>query len=121
MDQLECVWTCASLKDSFEIDYVIPFGPWRENDSWNLLPASKNSNSKKSNKLPSSELVQKRKDCIDALRKKINVKDGLNFKKEAETLLVLPLSNWQNALFNQMSIAIEMTSLQRGIQRYIAT
>ena len=121
LSSLECVWTGVSLKGNFEVDHVIPFDLWHNNDSWNLLPASKTANSKKSNKLPSSELVKKRKDCIVGLWEKINDVDGLKFKKEAETLLVLPSSNWQNALFNQMSIAIEMTALQRGIQRYIAT
>jgi hypothetical protein len=40
------------------------------------------------------------------------------FKKEAETLMVLPETNWQNSLFGQMSAAIEMTALQRGVRRW---
>jgi hypothetical protein len=36
----------------------------------------------------------------------------------AETLLILPATNWQNSLFGQMSAAIEMTALQRGVGRW---
>ena len=40
------------------------------------------------------------------------------FKKEAETLLVFPETNWQNLLRGQMSAAIQMTAMQRGIGRW---
>jgi hypothetical protein len=40
------------------------------------------------------------------------------FNKEAETLIVLPKTNWQNALFGQLVQAIEMTAMQRGVHRY---
>jgi hypothetical protein len=46
-----------------------------------------------------------------------NLEDA-KFKKEAETLLVLPTTNWQNSMFGHMSAAIEMTALQRGVGRW---
>jgi hypothetical protein len=48
----------------------------------------------------------------------LRILDKSRFNKEAETLLTLPEANWQNALFGQMSVAIEMTSLQRGVTRF---
>jgi SAM-dependent methyltransferase len=115
---LECVWTGVSLKDNFEVDHVIPFDLWHNNDAWNLLPASKAANSKKSNKLPSSELLRKRKDSIVSYWEQIKSREQLKFHKEAETLIKLPEDNWQNPLFGQMSIAIEMTALQRSLGRW---
>jgi hypothetical protein len=41
-DNLECVWTGVRLRNDFEIDHVIPFDLWHNNDLWNLLPASRN-------------------------------------------------------------------------------
>ena len=41
MDRLECIWTGTSLRNSFDVDHVIPFDLWHNNDLWNLLPASK--------------------------------------------------------------------------------
>lgn len=31
---LECVWTGISLRDNFDIDHVIPFDLWHNNDVW---------------------------------------------------------------------------------------
>jgi SAM-dependent methyltransferase len=120
LPNLECVWTGVSLKDNFEVDHVIPFDLWHNNDAWNLLPASKTANGKKSNKLPSSELLKRRKDSIVGYWEMIKNYEDEKFKKESETLLILPERNWQNLLFGHMSAAIEMTALQRGIKRWSA-
>ena len=38
---LECVWTGTVLRpDKFDVDHVIPFSLWHNNDLWNLVPAS---------------------------------------------------------------------------------
>jgi hypothetical protein len=118
LPNLECVWTGVSLKDNFEVDHVIPFDLWHNNDSWNLLPASRTANSKKSNKLPSAELLKNRKERIIGIWEILNNLEDNKFKKEAETLLFLPDNNWQNLLFGQLSAAIEMTALQRGVERF---
>jgi CRISPR/Cas system Type II protein with McrA/HNH and RuvC-like nuclease domain len=91
---LECVWTGVSLKDNFEVDHVIPFDLWHNNDSLNLLPASRVANSRKSNKLPSSKLLKKRKENIVNYWEALINLENAKFKKEAETLLVLPEINW---------------------------
>lgn len=118
LDRLECVWTGSTLRDSFDVDHVIPFDLWHNNDVWNLLPASKTANSKKSNKLPSTELLRSRKDCIVSYWELLRGKNSQRFDKEAETLLVMPPANWQNALYGQMCNAIEVTALQRGVGRW---
>jgi hypothetical protein len=64
------------------------------------------------------ELLRKRKDFILGYWEVLYQLENAKFKKEAETLVVLPESNWQNALFGQMSAAIEMTALQRGVNRW---
>jgi CRISPR/Cas system Type II protein with McrA/HNH and RuvC-like nuclease domain len=118
MPSLECVWTGVSLKDNFEVDHVIPFALWRNNDVWNLLPSSKIANSKKSNKLPSLELLTSRRNSIIGCWEFLKDRDDAQFDKEAETLMVLPKVNWQNVLFGQLTTAIEMTALQRGVTRF---
>lgn len=118
LDRLECVWTGATLRENFDVDHVIPFDLWRNNDVWNLLPASKSANSKKSNKLPSVEILRSRKDCIVSYWEFMRNKNSQRFDKEAETLLVLPTVNWQNSLYGQMCNAIEVTALQRGVGRW---
>ena len=68
--------------------------------------------------LPSSGLLKSRKENIVAYWEILNNLETAKFNKEAETLLLLPANNWQNYLFGQMSTAIEMTALQRGINRW---
>jgi len=118
MERLECIWTGTTLRDSFDVDHVIPFDLWHNNDVWNLLPASKTANSKKSNKLPSTDILRSRKDCIVDYWELLRDKNSLRFDKEAETLLVMPTDNWQNALYGQLCNAIEVAALQRGVGRW---
>ena len=120
MERLECIWTGTTLRDSFDVDHVIPFDLWHNNDAWNLLPASKTANSKKSNKLPSTDILRSRKDCIVGYWELLRNRNSQRFDKEAETLLVMPLNNWQNALYGQLCNAIEVTALQRGVGRWPA-
>jgi SAM-dependent methyltransferase len=118
LPNLECVWTGASLKNAFDVDHVIPFDLWHNNDSWNLLPASKTANGSKSNKLPSSDILKKRKDAVVGYWEILRNLGSARFDKEAETLMPLRGSNWQSQLYAEMSNAIEVTALQRGVGRW---
>ncbi len=118
LPNLECVWTGASLKNVFDVDPVIPFDLWPNNDSWNLLPASKTANGSKSNKLPSTDILKKRKDAVVGYWEIIRNLSPARFDKEAETLAPLQEKNWQSQLYGQMCNAIEVTALQRGVGRW---
>ena len=59
-----CVWTGARLKNDYEIDHCFPFSRWQNNDLWNMLPSSKKANGRKSDKLPTLELLDKSKEKI---------------------------------------------------------
>jgi SAM-dependent methyltransferase len=118
LPNLECVWTGARLREKWDVDHVIPFDLWHNNDMWNLLPASRPANSQKSNKLPSTDLLRNRKDSIIGYWENLREKNAKRFDKEAETLIVLPSGNWQNPLYGQLCHAIEVTALQRGVGRW---
>ena len=118
LPSLECVWTGTSLKSGFDVDHVIPFDLWHNNDSWNLLPASKKANGSKSNKLPSTEILKARKDAVIGYWEMLRSLSPSRFDREAETLLPLQESNWQSQLYGQMCNAIEVTALQRGVGRW---
>jgi hypothetical protein len=40
LSDLRCVWTGTVLR-RFEVDHLIPFSLWYNNDLWNLLPAAR--------------------------------------------------------------------------------
>ena len=61
----ECIWSGKKLKNgNYDIDHLLPYSVWFNNDLWNLLPCDSSVNGKKSNKIPSPELILKRKDII---------------------------------------------------------
>lgn len=64
-DDCRCVWSGKKLeKGRYDIDHVLPYSVWFNNDLWNLLPCDTKINSKKSDKIPSPELILKQKDII---------------------------------------------------------
>jgi|APSaa5957512622_1039677.scaffolds.fasta_scaffold16876_1 hypothetical protein len=65
-DELHCVWSGKSIKskDDLNIDHMIPFAKMKNNDLWNLIPTYSSVNSRKKDRIPSPELLQKRKKQI---------------------------------------------------------
>lgn len=60
---VHCVWTGKPVRQ-FDIDHAIPFSIWRNNDLWNLLPASKDANRKKSDSIPDPGLIERQQKLI---------------------------------------------------------
>jgi len=64
-DDCTCVWSNRPLKNGkFDIDHILPYSVWFNNDLWNLLPTDPKINSKKSNKIPSPDLISKQEKVI---------------------------------------------------------
>ena len=64
-DDCHCVWSGKKLtKGKYDIDHVLPYSIWFNNDLWNLLPCDSKVNGKKSDKIPSPELILKQSDII---------------------------------------------------------
>lgn len=89
---LTCVWTGQKLRDtSYEIDHCFPWSRWFNNDLWNLMPASKKSNSQKSEKLPSASLMHASRERIQNWWQVAYAEEQLlkRFQLEAEAALPL--------------------------------
>jgi len=64
-EDCNCVWSGKKLrKGKYDIDHVLPYSVWFNNDLWNLLPCDSTVNSKKSDKIPSPALILKQSDII---------------------------------------------------------
>ena len=116
----ECVWTGQKLQMNFDMDHVVPFSLWRNNELWNLLPCSSRINRDKRDMLPSRRLIIKRRDMIITywrLNKSFNKK---RFFYEINRLLAEPIDSysWEIALFDYLKEAIEITALQRRVPRW---
>ena len=58
------MWTGKRLSSKYEIDHCFPFAHWPNNDLWNLMPANKQANRNKLDKIPSAQLMSTAKERI---------------------------------------------------------
>ncbi|MDX9906794.1 MAG: HNH endonuclease domain-containing protein [Bacteroidales bacterium] len=117
--ELICTWT-SSVLSNFEIDHIIPFSLWKNNDLWNLVPTSPKVNREKSDKIVTISLINRAKDNIlDNWRFFVKA-DDKRFFNEAKILTgsYINRSNWENDLFAGLKEAVECTAIQRGIKRW---
>lgn len=120
---LECVWSGRPILESAEsnIDHVIPFAIWHNNDLWNLLPSHKNINSTKSDKIPSSRLINKRKDIIifywELLQKEF--KTTFDDELEISILGMKPAENWQNKSIERLIKTSDYLINERGFDSFL--
>jgi len=56
-ENIQCVWSGKNIHHSvkYDIDHLLPFSVWRNNDLWNLLPTIPSVNKEKRDRIPSPE------------------------------------------------------------------
>jgi SAM-dependent methyltransferase len=59
-----CVWSGARLRDEYDVDHCFPFAAWPCGDAWNLMPASRQINIQKSNRLVTQAALEGASDTI---------------------------------------------------------
>jgi SAM-dependent methyltransferase len=117
----ECVWSRKVLSPKWAVDHVIPFSLWGNNDLWNLMPVDEKVNGSKSDKLPSAELLRSRQPQIIEHWRLLREALPQPFDAQASHLLGRTLSgplNWEQELFARMREAVELTAMQRGVERW---
>lgn len=116
----ECAWTGSSLRLRFDVDHIIPFSLWHNNDLWNLMPVMPAVNGQKRDKLPAHDLFITRKHWIVFYWEKLRETHKVRFDAEAVKIIGSPppAGNWQNILFKNVAEAIEVTAIQKGCERW---
>jgi hypothetical protein len=104
---VECVWSGKNIKsDKLDVDHLIPFSIWRNNDLWNLLPTDSKVNNQKSDSIPSPELLKKKKDLIIYYWEYCRNSDVYLFDQELNINLIDKTkqnpTNWQNEAFKAL-------------------
>jgi hypothetical protein len=54
-----CVWSGARLRDEYDVDHCFPFAAWPCGDAWNLMPAARQINNQKSNRLVTQAALER--------------------------------------------------------------
>lgn len=116
-----CAWSDRRISQRFAVDHVIPFSLWGNNDLWNLLPVDARLNVQKSDKLPTAGLINSRRSAIVHNWQALRDAAPVAFDRQAAHLLGRPLGGpleWENDLIASLREAVELTALQRGVERW---
>jgi 2-polyprenyl-3-methyl-5-hydroxy-6-metoxy-1,4-benzoquinol methylase len=113
----ECVWSGISINRTFDVDHVLPFSLWRNNDLWNLLPAAPSVNRNKGDSIPTNALLKRRRDTILTYWEAMHQASPRRFELEANRLTAASGFDLTKT-FGVMVEAVEVTALQRGCLRW---
>lgn len=116
-----CAWSDRPIDQRFAVDHVIPFSLWSNNDLWNLLPVDARLNAQKSDKLPTAGLIRARRNAIVRSWHVLRDAAPKAFDRQAEHLLGRSVGGplkWEDDLIACLREAVEMTALQRGVERW---
>lgn len=89
-----CVWSGRRLRDEYDVDHCFPFAAWPCGDAWNLMPAARQVNIQKSNRLVTHAALERASAAIGEWWREafLNQGEGLRrqfFLEAAQTLPVL--------------------------------
>ena len=117
-----CIWSDKDLKPDFAVDHIIAFSLWGNNDLWNPVPSDPKTNLSKSDKLPAKLLLLDRRPQLFESWEVLRCDSPHAFDRQAQHLTGTPLAasgDWQPALFSRLKEAVELTALQRGVERWV--
>lgn len=121
---LRCVWTDRPLDPGgkFDVDHVIPFSLWHNNNLWNLMPSDAKVNNQKRDKLPSRALLTARAPALRSNWELLYNRYRFRFALEAQRFMGSgEFSGGRQSfdeLFRAFSEAVEVTALQRSVPRW---
>ena len=119
---IQCVWTGSVVRD-FEVDHVLPFSVWRNNDLWNLLPAHKTVNRDKKDSLPTHRLLVTREQAIRAYWRAYGSLWGNRFSTQVTRALgpAVGTPGWDAVAFTDLVESVERLAVTRGLRRWEPT
>lgn len=117
--KVKCVWTGQELF-KFEVDHIIPFSVWKNNDLWNLLPSNSKINKEKLDKIPSPALIERSKYLIIDYWKNIKSEFPVRFKKEIIVSILGSELNedWPNNAIDKLKETCNFLINTRGFEEW---
>ncbi|MCK4816749.1 HNH endonuclease [bacterium] len=125
-NQLKCVWSGKSMQSDWHVDHMIPFIALRNNDLWNLLPAKGNINIRKSDKIPSDDILNEIniKDRIIHYWEQLILKFPEQFRTEIQVSLLgntqFLEKTWKNESYNRLLLVSKHMIEDRGFEPWIS-
>ncbi len=116
-----CVWSGQQLTGRFDVDHLIPFSLWRNNDLWNLLPSSPQINAAKRDRLVSRDLLQASRERLLNCWRYFFKRNPRRFTVGlSRTLMAQPIlkDGWEHPAFTALLEAVETLAVQRDLPRW---
>lgn len=112
-----CVWTGRKIS-KFDIDHLIPFSVWKNNDLWNLLPSDSKTNNQKRDKIPTPEVIERQKSLIVDYWGIIYEHQSERFRKEIQVALLgnYSFDSWKNSGILQLQNSCNYLIENRGFE-----
>ncbi|MBT0607562.1 HNH endonuclease domain-containing protein [Aequorivita echinoideorum] len=112
-----CVWTGRKISN-YDIDHMIPFSIWKNNDLWNLIPSDKRINNKKRNKVPTPEIIERQKNLIIDYWGIIYKHQSKRFQKEIQVSLLgnQSFDSWKDIGISQLQNSCNYLIENRGFE-----
>lgn len=114
---LTCIWSGQPL-NRYEIDHAIPFSLWQNNHLWNLVPVTPKINSKKSDKIPSPQLIHKSASRIRHIWSIYLDSYGEQFENEVFEALGAGLGDGMDHAIQSLMQKSEYLIEYRGFQKF---
>ncbi len=122
LPSLECVWSGKALSTSrFDVDHVIPFCLWHNNDLWNLLPADRRINADKKDKIITVKTLRASQERIIHYWHLVRQMFPERFISELGNSLLRERSDrscWEKNAFSSLVETAETVAIQRGAERW---
>jgi hypothetical protein len=117
--KITCVWTGKKL-NRFDVDHVIPFSVWKNNDLWNLLPSSAIVNKNKRDKIPSPDTIEHAKERIYENWDILYKSNELRFRRELENSLLGNTmgSGWKHKALYRIKANAQYLIKNRGYEEW---
>jgi SAM-dependent methyltransferase len=115
----ECIWSAQSLMGGFEVDHLVPYSVWGNNDLWNLLPCIPKFNRNKSDALPTQRLLIRRRDCLFDYWQFYQERWPERFNRQiARALGGEVKDDWKYQAFTGLQEHIQRLATTRGLSRW---
>ncbi|WP_175404029.1 HNH endonuclease domain-containing protein [Mucilaginibacter sp. PPCGB 2223] len=117
--KVRCVWS-GDIISRYDIDHIIPFTIWKNNDLWNLLPARTDLNNQKRDKIPSPVLIDNQTELILHYWDLLHQHKQQRFRKELQTALLgyHTTDNWQQPAITQLKHSCDYLITTRGFEAW---
>lgn len=112
-----CVWTGRKITN-YDIDHMIPFSVWKNNDLWNLLPSDSKINNQKRDKIPTPEIIERQKSLIIDYWGIIYEHQSKRFQKEIQVALLgnHSFDSWKNIGISKLQNSCNYLIETRGFE-----